>query len=584
MILFKFLITLILYFLSIGNCLIVDVENLDRKLNYDYIVVGSGSAGSIIAERLALSGSTVLVIEAGAESSGFFNGPDIVTTKGTLDSSNTYTANRKLTKYDVPLYWSSAYLNLKKWHIPGATVAKTMGGCGVHNGLVFQRAREQDYDDWNIPGWRYIDMFPYMKKLYTILDPELQQNGLHGHSGRIQVGKKPYDNEGSVFLESCKTAGLPFNSDFQNDTRDGCGYFQFNINSQGERSSSLHEYLQPASQRSNVDILINAQVTNVIIDRELSGSYFARGVRYFISNIDEPSIKSVFAKKEVILCAGSLNTPKILMHSGIGDRTYLSAFQARIPKVYSSLPGVGKNLQNHHLFFMIYQYSQCSISRFPLYNQDLSYSTTGTGIFSTPGYSVGAWLRGNSSIAESENIMLLFPGTIGSTTPFPSVTVGISVGYPEPNEHYVELNPMGIGPSLLDFYRLPQKVNYTPSRKPEDIEKGLRGLKEAHRIMTSPPISLVSNVVQPSSVDDDDFLREFIKNSTFGHDHWVGTCKMGLKTDPMAVVDERLRVIGIKKLRVVDGSILPKIPFGLVHATIMAIAEKASDLIIQDNK
>ncbi|KAF2077141.1 hypothetical protein CYY_001526 [Polysphondylium violaceum] len=576
--------TILLYFLSIGNTLVVNVNIVDTKLSYDYIVVGSGSAGSIIAERLALSGASVLVIEAGAESSGFFNGPDVVSTKGQLDPSNTYVANRKLTKYDVPLYWSSAYLNLKKWDIPGATVAKVMGGCGVHNGMVFQRGKEQDYDDWNIPGWKFNDLFPYLKKLYTILDPELQQNALHGHSGRIQVGKREYDVEGSVFLESCKSAGLPFNSDFQNETRDGCGYFQFNINSQGERSSSLHEYLQPASQRPNVDILINAQVTNVIIDKELiSQQYYAKGVRYFITTSTDPSIKSVFARKEVILCAGSLNTPKILMHSGIGSSTYLSAFNVRIPKVYSNLPGVGKNLQNHHLFFMIYQYSQCSPNnRFPLYNQDLSYSTTGTGIFATPGYSVGAWLRANSSVPEAENVMLLLPGTIGSVTPFPSISIG--VGYPELNEHYVELNRMGIGYTLLDFYRLPPKVNYTPTSKPEDIEKGVRGLKEAHRIMSSSPINLVSNIVQPSFVDDDDYLREYVKNSTIGHDHWVGTCKMGLKSDPMAVVDERLKVIGIKKLRVVDGSVIPRIPFGLVHATIMTIAEKAADLIIQDNK
>ncbi|KYQ91000.1 choline dehydrogenase [Tieghemostelium lacteum] len=557
--------------------------------NYDYVIVGGGSSGCILALRLSADSSNkVLLIESGSRSTGYFHGPDVIGTKGTLDgTTNTYTASRKLTKYEVPLYWQSASITGTKWNYAPSGIPKILGGSGTHNGMVFQRGVQADYNNWGVTDWSWTDVKPYFEKVEKILDSDLSGSGNHGHSGLIQVKEVgPFDSEGTNFLTSCDNAGLPFNSDFNSNTRDGCGYFQFNINSDGERSSPVQEYLETASTRSNLDILIDATVVKVNIEIELlTGNKVAKGVQFFRNN-DPTTFYNAKATKEVILSAGALNSPKILLQSGIGNSTYLSGYSSRIPTVYSNLPGVGKNLQNHFLAFTVWNYTQCPIDRptyYSTFTQDLVYSTTGTGILSTPGYSVGAWLRPNSSYADAENVMLVLPATIGSVTAFQAITLGISISNPAPNSHYLQLSA-SLGASLSAFYQSAPVISFTLLNQAADVDTLVRGIKESRRIMSYPPMStLATPVVPDATIDTDLELATWLSTNTHPHDHWVGTAKMGYSNDTNAVVDNHLRVFGIKKLRVIDASIMPKLPHSLVHATVMMIAEKGADIVLADN-
>eukprot|EP01133_Synstelium_polycarpum_P014224 gene14224-16783_t len=554
------------------------------NLIYDYIVVGSGAAGSIVASRLAANGDSVLVIEAGAASTSDYDGDLVAGTQGMVDGTNTYEPLKELTQYEVPLYWSSTYLTGVKWDIDGAGVAKVMGGCSMHNGMVFQRGKQADYNGWGVSGWGWTDMFPIIKRLETILDPPLAGSALHGHSGRIKVGTHPFDKEGSDFLASCTAAGLPFNSDFQQDTRDGCGYFQFNINQKGIRSSSLQEYLTPADNMyPNLDVLKETTVLRVLIDTNLLGQKVAKGVRTIRNS--NGNIINFFATKEVILSAGALNTPKLLLNSGVGDATYLATLSSKIPVVNSNLPGVGQNLQNHFLAFTVWQYTDISQrpTFYDLFSQSLAYQTSGGGILGTPGFSVGAWLRPNATATEAENVMLVMPGTLGTTTPFPALSIGVSIAYPAPNTHYIRLNADSSG-TQTDFFLRKPDLHFTLSNMPADVDTLVRGIKESRRIMSYAPMSsLATPMVPPASVSSDADLSAWVINNTIAHEHWCCTAKMGASSDPNAVVDNRLRVFGIKNLRVVDASVIPKIPHSLVHVTVMAIAEKAADIIIADN-
>ncbi|GAM19215.1 hypothetical protein SAMD00019534_023900 [Acytostelium subglobosum LB1] len=554
---------------------------------YDYIVVGAGSAGSIVATRLAQNGSTVLVIDGGEGSTVEVGGKDVVGTQGTLSPSNTYTPVSTFTKYDVPLYWSAAYITGLKWDITGASVAKVTGGCGMHNGMVFQRGLESDYNNWGVTGWNWSSMFPYFLKIETILDPSLSTSTLHGHSGPINVGTHPFDQEGNDFISSCSAAGLPFNPDFQNNTRDGCGYFQFNIDPTGIRSSPFHKYLKPALVTYSSTLKLLTQVTVLKVNFiKACTSCIPNAASVTVSFNGNGTVSTITCNKEIILSAGALNTPKILLNSGIGNATYLATYSSVIPTVYSNLPGVGRNLQNHFLAFTVWSYNATSNrpTFYDLFTQSLFFETSGAGILGTPGFSVGAWLRPNATaVGVSENVMLILPGVLGTTTPFQALSIGVSISRPAPNNHFIQLNADQSGTANAFYLRSPD-LHFTLLNKQADVDTLVRGIQESRRIMSFAPMNGRAAPVIPAPDQTTAELATWVQANAIAHDHWCCTAKMSsTPSDTMAVVDNHLRVLGVKKLRVIDASVMPTIVDSLVHATVMAIAEAGADYVIADN-
>ncbi|KYR02760.1 choline dehydrogenase [Tieghemostelium lacteum] len=551
---------------------------------YDFIVVGSGVAGGIIVDRLSAQGYNVLLLEAGGPSIAELDGMEYVGTKGTFNPTTmTYKPQRPITKAEVPLYWQTISGIGEKWDIKGAGVGKMIGGSGTHNGMVYQRGVDDDYNNWNVTGWAWNDMLPYFKKVETVLDESLQNDPTRGYSGAIKVKSIPFDVEGSDFIKSCQASGLPLNNNFnQVNYRDGCGYYQFNINQDGERSSTAKEYLVRASKRNNVQVIYRATVTRIKWTFNLlKNRYDATGVEYVKDN----QTFTVTMKKEIILSAGALNTPKILLNSGVGDGTYLSQYSSQIPLI-KHLPGVGKNLQNHVMVFNTWNYSNCmedakKPNYYNLFSIDLEYSSAGAGILGTPGYSVGVWLRGNYSVAQTENLAAIFPGSPGGAFKHPVISLAISLAHPT-NIHQVVLSNYTAGEPLINFLQKPSVLLLKPIHN-EEVQTLVRGIKESRRILSYPPlVNQVTPFIPDNSYQTDQDLEDWVRSNAINHEHWSASCKMGMVNDPTAVVGPNLKVIGVGKVRVVDASIMPKITHSLVQATVMAIGEKASDLIISD--
>lgn len=499
---------------------------------YDFIIVGTGSAGSVLANRLSENPAVkVLALEAG--------GPEI--------PSNVENPSLWYTLFGSTVDWG--YTSVPQPALDGRVTheprGKIPGGSSNLYIMMHIRGHPADYDNWaynGCPGWSYQEVLPYFQKLENQED---DTSPWAGKGGPLQVANAKLHEPNptsAVFIEACRELGYPSTEDFNGPNMEGAGWHHVNIKD-GKRHSTAVAYLQPALERHNLTLSTNSQATRLLFDGKR-----CVGVEYSQNG----EIKTANANLEVIVCAGAIESPKLLLLSGIGNPTQLKEFD--IP-VVAEVPGVGENFHNHVLTGVIDEASQ----PVPPPHQNLSESA----LFckSDPG-----WVGPDLQIA------------------FVHVPFNIIIGQGHPNS--ISILPGVVRPMSRGWVRLASR---NPLDKPlvnpnylgveSDLERLVQGVKIARGIFgTKTFSSWVKQELMPGpDVQTEDQLHDFVRKNADSYHHQVGSCKMGL--DAMAVVDPQLRVNGVEGLRVADASVMPVVPSGNCHTGILMIGEKASDLI-----
>jgi choline dehydrogenase len=500
---------------------------------YDYIIIGAGSAGCVLANRLtADSETTVLLLEAG--------NPD---TKPEIQIPSEC-INLLGSEVDWG-YFSEPepYLNNRKIFCPRG---KVLGGSSSINVMIYIRGNPHDYDHWqelgNL-GWSYQDILPYFKK------SEHQQRGAdayHGVDGELSVTDLVAPAVISQrFVETAVAMGYDNNPDFNGRQQEGVGFYQSTIKD-GKRHSTAAAFLTPILQRSNLTTTTGALVTRLLFEGTRTV-----GVEY----IHKGTLHQAKVNWEVILSAGAFDSPKLLMLSGIGDAEHLQALGI---SVVLDVPGVGQNLRDHVYAPVTYQATQ-----------DLHPDITSSGLGEA-----GLFLHSDSNLdvapdlqCFSSPILLAPPGSNHSGSGFFGVA---SLTHPQ-NIGSVSLR--SCDPKDTPLIRL----NYL--QNPADVQKLVTGVKLLRKLFEASGFDEFRGEELAPGIDmtSDEALAAYVRDACDSVYHPIGTCKMG--TDPMAVVDPELRVHGIEGLRVVDASIMPTLTTGNTNAPTIAIAEKAADLI-----
>ena len=499
---------------------------------YDYIIIGAGSAGCVLANRLTEdSGTTVLLLEAG--------NPD---TKPEIQSPS---AALSLLGSEVDWgYFSEPepYLDNRKIYCPRG---KVLGGSSAINLMIYIRGNPCDYDHWQElgnPGWSYKDVLPYFKK------SEQQQRGaseFHGTDGELSVTDLIAPTAISErYIDAAMALGYPYNPDFNGATQLGVGRYQCTIK-EGKRHSTGAAFLVPVLQRPNLTVITKSLVTRLLF----KGTRTV-GVKY----LREGMLHQIGANQEVILSAGTFDSPKLLMLSGIGDAKQLQAMG--IP-IVADRPGVGQNLQDHLLLSVVHQATQ-----------DLHVAST-----SSIG-EAGLFLHSESDASVTPDLQFFFapvqllpPGYTPAEFGFSGV---ISV---------TDLQSVGsVSLRSSDPQDTPMiRMNFLQSQA--DVQKSVAAIKLTRQLFHDSVFDQFrgAEIAPGADVTSDEALVAHIRKTCSTVWHPVGTCKMGI--DSMAVVDPELRVHGVVGLRVVDASIMPTITTGNTNAPTIAIAEKAADLI-----
>ena len=527
-----------------------------RTTDYDYIVVGAGSAGAIVASRLSEDADcTVLLVEyGGSDASVFIRMPSAL---GIPMNSNKY--NWGFESAPEP------YLNNRRMNCPRG---KVMGGSSSINGMVYVRGNARDYDEWEslgAAGWYYQNCLPYFKKLENHQCRNSEYTGINGPVA-ISAGNNMRNPLYRAFIDAGVEAGYGETDDYNGYRQEGFGQKFMNVDA-GVRASSSRAYLTMAKKRPNLTIIKRALVTGVKFEGKT-----ATGIEYRKGG----KIRQASARREVILCAGAIGSPHLLQVSGVGPREILEA--ADIDMVHE-LPGVGENLQDHLEFNFQYRCKQpISLnSKLGLLQKAFigaRWLLFKTGLGRTNHFEACAFIRSRAGV-ESPDIQYHFlPGavTYDGSVAFKGHGFQVHVGHNKPTSRgYVRA-------LSADVRQHPQILfNYLQT---EEDRQGFRQCVHLTReIMNQPAMDAYrGEAIQPTSeVLTDQQIDAFVRNSVDSAYHPAGTCKMG--TDQMAVVDADLRVRGVANLRVIDSSVFPSLPNGNLNAPTMMLAERGADLI-----
>jgi len=526
--------------------------------SFDYIVVGGGSAGCVLANRLSADPRRrVLLIEAGGRDDWiWFHIPvGYLFTIGNPRSDWMY-------RTDPIPGLAGRSLNYAR--------GKVIGGSSAINAMIYMRGQAADYDGWRqlgLSGWGWDDMLP----LFLAQEDNIEPGPLHGGGGEWRVEHprmrwKILD----AFIEAAAAAGVPSVGDFNTGDNFGCGYFQVNQRA-GRRWSAATGFLKPALGRANLKVETGAQVSRVLVaDGRASGVAWTRGGQAFEAR----------AEAEVVLAAGAVGTPQLLELSGIGGGERLQALGI---ETLRDLPGVGENLQDHLQIRPYFRVSgaptmnslYASWWRRPL--MALEYAAFRRGPLSMAPSQLGAFARSSEAHATPNlqfHVQPLSLDSFGSPLhPFPAITVSVCNLRPTSRGAvHVQTPDAAAAPSI--------QPNYLSTA--EDERTAVEALRLARRIMAQAPMQRYApEERRPGSAaqSDEDLLQAARELATTIF-HPVGTAKMGLSNDPMAVVDGDLRVHGINRLRVADASVMPRIISGNTNSPTMAIAEKAARMMI----
>jgi choline dehydrogenase len=529
------------------------MENLK---SYDYIVVGAGSAGAIVASRLSEDSTcTVLLLEyGGSDHSIFLRMP---TALGIPMNTKKY--NWGFESITEP------HVNNRRMNCPRG---KVVGGSSSINGMVYVRGNPLDYDEWEssgATGWNYQNCLPYFKKLenHQCLSSEYT-----GNDGPVAVsgGNNMRNPLYRAFINAGVEAGYTETEDYNGFRQEGFGQKFMNVD-KGIRASTGHAYLKKAKKRPNLIVVKHTLVTKVLFDGKT-----ATGVKCDIRG----DIKKFTANKEVILCAGSIGTPQLLQVSGVGPRDVLEA--ASIEVIHES-PGVGQNLQDHLEFNFQYRCKEPITlnSELGLFKKALigaRWLLFKTGLGRSNHFESCAFIRSKAGVKWPDIQYHFLPGAItyDGTVAFKGHGFQVHVGHNKPTSRgHVRVTSKNIKkhPDIL--------FNYLET---EEDKQGFRDcVRLTREIMSQAAMSRYrGEVIQPADdVQDDDQIDAFVRDAVDSAYHPSCSCKMGI--DTMSVVDPDLKVHGLSRLRIVDSSVFPTIPNGNLNAPTMMLAERGADLI-----
>lgn len=517
---------------------------------YDYVIVGAGSAGCVLARRLTEDPhTTVLLLEAG--------GPD------TRQEIRIPAAFAKLFK--TPQDWAyetepQAHLKQRSLYWPRG---KMLGGSSSMNAMLYLRGHPSDYDAWRDlgnPGWGYAEVLPYFRKLE---DEERGASEDHGVGGPLSITDLRSPNPLSrAFLKAGVEVGLSLNPDFNGPTQEGVGLPQV-TQKQGKRHSAADAYLRPALHRPNLTVRTQAQATRLLVEgkRVVGVTYRCNG-----------QAEEVRARREVLLCGGAVNSPHLLLLSGIGPAEQLKAWG--IP-VVAHLPGVGQNLHDHLLVVAAYACTQpITLASAEKLSHILDFLLFKKGPLTSP-------------IAEAVGFLKTKPDLLAPDLEFLFAPVYfLDHGFANPAGHGFSIGITLLHPKSRGSLSLRSADPLVPpAMQPNylacaaDLDRLLTGLKLARRLAQANAFDPFrgAEVWPGAGAQSDEALVDFIRAHAQTLYHPVGTSKMG--HDPLSVVDSQLRVHGVHGLRVIDASVMPTIISGHTNAPTLMMAEKAADLI-----
>jgi choline dehydrogenase len=535
------------------------VASREADLEFDYVVVGAGSAGCVLANRLSADGKhSVLLLEAGPKDSNIW----IHVPLGYAKLFKEKTVNWMYQTEPEP------GLNGRQVFQPRG---KVLGGSSSINGLLYVRGQHEDYDRWrqrgNV-GWGYEDVLPYFKKA------ENQQRGAddyHGVGGPLAVSDWRHEDPLSeAFVKASVEYGLPYNPDFNGASQEGAGFFQTTTR-RGRRGSSAFSYLRPAKDRRNLRI-----ETEALAQRLLFEGKRARAVEFK----QHGQVRTARARKEILVSGGAYNSPQLLQLSGVGPAELLKSHGI---DVVLDAPGVGNDLQDHLQVRIVTRCSQRvtlnDVVNHPLRKvmAGVRYAALRSGPLTIAAGTSAAFFKTDPRLATPDIQIHFIPFStdkMGETLhAYSGFTASVCQMRPESRG---TLRIKSADPSAAPAIH----INYLATET--DRRANIDGLRILRKILAQPALkAYVTDEVYPGAkvVSDEDLLA-FCRQTGSTVYHPTSTCRMG--QDQLAVVDERLRVRGIEGLRVVDASVMPDLMSGNTNAPVIMIAEKASDMILQD--